>query len=169
VKLIGRILDKKDRRISLANIRMRNCEPALNKHGIKFPPYFFGTINVILDKPVPTSKLMKHHGSFIIPDEDIVECDRRFKAESWNIIPIKKINGEDSRAFILRTSCNFHGDSVIEVVSRELDIDSDIKYTFDMLRRKYNKLSVGISIIPYLTMAGAVLKVIGDRRKLSGL
>jgi hypothetical protein len=123
-KLTGRV--KKG--LNVSHYRLEKCKEVLKKHGIEFPPYSFGTVNVELEDYFPTPNW--ENVMTIIPRElDMVDpmviTGQKFR-EAWELIPIIKINGKDIKGYVLRTTTNYYGDGIAQVLTKDLNGVIDI-------------------------------------------
>lgn len=128
--LIGKLRPGKG--YQLAGKRLKDCEKILNKYEFFFPPLFFGSLNIDLCESFSTPET----GIIHISQAEIDEVAPGY-AEWWNLIPIVSINNQEMSGFIYRTQQHVHGDSVIELVTENLN-EHNINLT--------KNLSVGIKL-----------------------
>ena len=102
--------------------RLERCVSALNKRGLKFPPLYFGTLNVRMLTPFPTPDWPNIIS--ITPREidsvDPVNVAGQKYRECWELIPVISVNEQPVRAYIYRTTTNYHGDCVLELIAPDL-------------------------------------------------
>ncbi len=110
---------KRGRGVAAAQGRLERCESVLNKYGINFPPFRFGTINIELDKefitPQPKGKIIFISRSEILK-ADIVTPVK----ENWILIPVTEINGMKIEGYIYRTETNYWGNGYVELITKDL-------------------------------------------------
>ena len=104
--------------IEKAGKRFIKCRKLLRHHGIDFPPFVLGTLNVELDKEFLTPDWPN---VVFISKKDIDEYEAGY-GEWWKLIPIKAVNGKAIPAFIFRTKQNCHGDKIVEVIAHKIDL-----------------------------------------------
>lgn len=94
--------------------RFLECKAIFEKRGIFFPPFVMGTVNIELEEPFepPTTDCVRLH----VPRSEMVG-----QAESWDLIPVSHINGIACEAYVYRTSTNYHGSGVAELIAHDLD------------------------------------------------
>jgi len=97
-----------------AGDRFRVCQVALARYGLKFPPLHLGTVNIKIEEAYSTP----YYG-IIVPFHELDEISLMNK-EYWQFIPIAFVNSKKRMGYILRTSCNIHGEKVIELVAEHL-------------------------------------------------
>jgi len=102
--------------------RLRQCASVLAAHGLEFPPLYFGTLNVRMLTPFATPDWPDI--LWITPREldsvaPINVAGQKYR-ECWEFVPVTAINEQPISAFIYRTTTNYHGDSVIELVAPDL-------------------------------------------------
>jgi len=93
--------------------RFNECRIIFAKRGILFPPFFLGTVNIKLPE------------NFVPPDTDCVRLhvprsEMVGQKESWDLIPVSHINGMKSQAYIYKTSTDYHGPDIVELIAHDL-------------------------------------------------
>ena len=112
----------KGKGVGAAAVRLKDCEKVLNKYGFSFPPLYFGTLNISLNRPFPTPK---REGIFISQKE--IDQVAPGYAEWWRLIPIISVDDKKTTGFILRTTQNYHGNNVAELVTEDLSSWDNIR------------------------------------------
>ena len=112
---------KRNIRCGLAGKRLKNCSSILSKYGLKFPPLFFGTINIRLDTDFPTPI----QNVIFVSQEEIDSVARGYN-EWWKLIPVKGINRTNIAGYIYRTQQNVHKDITAELITIDLNNNSYI-------------------------------------------
>jgi len=118
MQLSGKIRGKG---LGVAGRRLRQCREVLAKHGLDFPPLYFGTLNVALDQPFPTP-----NWGIFVPEEELEKVAPGWH-EWWRLIPIETINSEMIPGYIFRAGQHAHGDRVAELIT----VDMRTKLGFD--------------------------------------
>jgi CTP-dependent riboflavin kinase len=114
IKLVGLL---KSNGVGLANKRLRACERILNKKGFFFPPLYFGTLNIELEREFLNSET----DSIYISQKEIDEIpEAKGYAEWWKLFPIISINGNKTTGFVCRTQKTCHPPTIIELVTEDL-------------------------------------------------
>ncbi len=95
--------------------RFDQCKAIFEKRGITFPPFFKGTVNIQLPAP------------FIPKDTDCVRLhvpasEMVGQKESWDLILVSRINGAATVGYIYKTSTDYHGPSVVELITYDLGV-----------------------------------------------
>ena len=93
--------------------RFLECNAIFEKRGIFFPPFIMGTVNIKLEEPFdpPTTDCVRLH----VPRSEMVG-----QPESWDLILVSHINGIACVAYVYRTSTNYHGSGVAELIAHDL-------------------------------------------------
>ena len=112
IRLIGIV----ENGLGHATGRLDRCGAVLKEHGISFPPFKLGTLNIRLNEPyfTPANK------AFLISQDELDNVDRGYN-EHWYLIPVLKINHNESLSYIYRTSTNYHGNYVVELIAHDLE------------------------------------------------
>jgi len=103
-----------------ATRRLNQCSRLLEGYGICFPPLRKGTINIKLEHIFRISKGATIETIFI-PREEILQADpNHTQAEDWWFVSLKRINRKKRIGWIYKTSTNYWGNSVIELLAEDL-------------------------------------------------
>ncbi|HWZ23470.1 MAG TPA: hypothetical protein VNW06_12495 [Cytophagaceae bacterium] len=116
VKLNGK---KSSKSAGCASSVLEGCKSILEKYGITFPQKFrCGTVNIELTEDFITpdwNNIIHIHGCEIhkvYPRGTFREC--------WDLIPIVSVNNKVINGYIYRTTTNYHGNSVVELLAEDL-------------------------------------------------
>lgn len=123
-KLVGSVIREG---VGLARKRLEDCKIVLAKYGISFPPFFPGTLNIRLEGEFLTPDWPN---IIYIPQQEIDKVAAGF-GEWWKLIPVTKINGKNIQGFIYRTRQNYHGNGVIELITKDLSRDKNFNLSPD--------------------------------------
>ena len=97
-----------------AGSRLRSLEKILNRHGLFFPPLFYGTLNIDLDEVFATPS-----DSVFIPAREL-DSIGEFWNEDWRLVRVDQINGKEMEGYILRAGQKAHPDNVAELITSDL-------------------------------------------------
>lgn len=114
--LSGQLKDGRGAR--LASERLKQHENLLKSKDIKFPPLHMGTLNIKLSEEFETPKNSK--SVIFISMYEL----RDGWGEDWYFIPVLKINGENKKGYILRTTRTCHKDDVAELIAEYIEVVS---------------------------------------------
>jgi len=140
-KLIGKIA--KEKRVGFANKRFEKCKEVLKKYNITFPPFHKGTLNIELENEFLTPNWSN---VIYVSESELYEVDQNFIKESWNFIPVVEINNKEIKGYIYRTSTNYHGNAVVELITSDLkgriDLSESAKIELILWEEKMKKCPV---------------------------
>ena len=116
---------KVEKGLGYASGRIERCKSLLKEYGMEFPPFRLGTINIKLDSlfKTPAGHIYR---TIFIPREEIDLVDQNVHNEDWWLVHVNKINGKDRAAWIYKTSTNYHGNSVIEILAHDIGPEATI-------------------------------------------